>query len=338
MSKKVLQTLSYLFFLFLGVYLIYVTFGNQDLGKILVKLKEVNYYWYLPVFVVSLISFYCRSERWRLLIKLNGYESKPQSTFFSLMFGYLVNLSLPRIGEFTRCFSLGKLEKTPFTVSFAAVLVERFIDVLILFSLVALAFYIEYDHLHVFFSEQIFTPLIEWYKNKKAGNSKIWIYAIGGVGVVLYFIYQKYKDKIDSKLPIEKVDQTMNSFSDGLKSILLLRGKNLYLFIFYTIMIWTSTFLMTYFWFFSLEATSQLGIKEGLVLLVLGSMGKSVPIHGGGMGAYHYLVTKGFLIYGVSEVFGGTLSIIIHGAQMFHNIVFGLIALLYILWFGKKVD
>jgi hypothetical protein len=92
-------------------------------------------------------------------------------------------------------------------------------------------------------------------------------------------------------------------------------------------MIWVCYFFMTYFWFFVFEETSFLGWGSCMSIVSIGTIGRSVPIQGGGMGAYHFLVTHVAMIYGVSEIFGKTLATLIHAGQTVFTCAMGLVGL-----------
>jgi len=95
---------------------------------------------------------------------------------------------------------------------------------------------------------------------------------------------------------------------------------------------------MTYFWFFIFEETSALTLGACLTILSVGSIGRSVPIQGGGMGAYHFLVSQVVIIYGVSESMGKTLATLIHAGQTLFTFAMGIVAFLifFIVYWSKK--
>ena len=105
------------------------------------------------------------------------------------------------------------------------------------------------------------------------------------------------------------------------------RSVPIFLFLLYTFLIWLGYYLMTYFWFFVFKETSVLTWGACLSILTIGTIGRSVPIQGGGMGAYHFLVTSVVVIYGLSEEWGKALSTLIHAGQTFFTFAMGLVGL-----------
>ena len=94
---------------------------------------------------------------------------------------------------------------------------------------------------------------------------------------------------------------------------------------------------MTYFWFFVFKETSVLTWGACLTILSIGTIGRSVPIQGGGMGAYHFLVTNVVVLYGVGAGFGKTLATLIHAGQTFFTFAMGLIGLvIFFIQYWKK--
>jgi hypothetical protein len=74
--------------------------------------------------------------------------------------------------------------------------------------------------------------------------------------------------------------------------------------------------------FFSMESTSDLGVSAGFILLVLGGIGMATPVQGG-IGAFHYLVSAGLLLYGVAEKDGIIFAFLLHTTNSIAIMVVG---------------
>ena len=107
-------------------------------------------------------------------------------------------------------------------------------------------------------------------------------------------------------------------------------------FIFHSIVIWGSYWLMTFAALFALPATSELQLIDALFLLVVGSFGFIVPVQGG-IGAYHYIVTLGLTLYAVPREEGLTYATLTHGSQMIMLISLGLLSMMILFSAQKKV-
>lgn len=107
------------------------------------------------------------------------------------------------------------------------------------------------------------------------------------------------------------------------------------MFLVHTLLIWALYFISTYLCFFALESTQNLGVSEGLFILVAGGLGMSAPVQGG-IGAYHYIVSQALVLFGISQVDGITYATLVHSLQLALIIVVGLFSLFMIARNKKK--
>jgi hypothetical protein len=216
------------------------------------------------------------------------------------------------------------------------VIIERVVDVISLFVLLLITLVLQFNVIIEFVQINIFRPFYEGVIVKiVAGNLTVLIIALTVVfiGLFLFFYFRKYIREKSPKLIVQFVE----GLKQGLASIAELKQKKL--FILYTFLIWVGYYLMTYFWFFVFKETSVLGWGACLSIVSIGSIGRSVPIQGGGMGAYHFLVASVVMLYGVSAEFGKTLATVIHAGQAFFTLVMGIVGLIifYARYWKKKV-
>jgi uncharacterized membrane protein YbhN (UPF0104 family) len=97
-------------------------------------------------------------------------------------------------------------------------------------------------------------------------------------------------------------------------------------FIGYTIALWTCYWLSGYLIIKALPLTSTLTAADGLLLMILGSLGWIVPVPGG-FGTFHTLVAWGLMMYGISFDEGVVFATLSHETQLLIMVFFGLIAL-----------
>jgi len=325
--KQFLSTLRVLFFLGIGVLLLWLTFRNQSFGSVFDKVKEANWYWMALSVVLSILALISRAMRWKQLIQSLGYEPRLKSTFNALMFGYLANLAIPRLGEVSRCGSLGKTEKIPFDKLFGTVILERLSDVLMLLLSIIVVAFLEFDHIGGFINTTFFIPLLE--KMQSATSlifTLIGLAIIGVFGLVYLFKMQ------NAPTFIVKARKLIKGFGEGFASIAKLENK--LLFVGHTFFIWIMYWLMTYSCFFALNTTSGLDLMAGLFIMVIGGIGMTAPVQGG-IGAYHLLVSKALLIYGLSEMDGIVFATLVHITQTLLLIVLGGASMISLFFFTK---
>jgi uncharacterized protein (TIRG00374 family) len=262
--------------------------------------KSNKYYLYLMA-AVAILSHLIRAQRWRMLLIPSGNAVSLQNSFLSLMIGYLVNLVVPRGGELSRCYNLFKLEKTPVEISFGTVIIERIVDVLLLFLLVVASFFLEWSKLEKFISSLDVS-------SSSGFKIPIWfiLLALAGAAVLIgLFLLRKN----------EKLKKLIACFTEGLLSIVKLKNKGL--FIVYSLSIWGLYFLMSYCVLKAFPETDQLGFSAVVSLFAIGSIAMAVPLPGG-TGSYHTLVPLVLvMLYDLPNADAVSFTFIFHAWQTF---------------------
>ena len=288
MKKQVKNILKFLFFLSIGILLIWLAVHNktdEELNNIKLAIKQANYFWIGVSLVVTALSHIFRALRWRMLLKPLGHEPKISNTFFAVMVGYLANFALPRLGEVTRCGILTKYEKVPFTEGFGTVITERAMDLVCLIIIFFATLGLEFKRISGIANDLIFTTVAG--KFHSLMQKQLFV-IIGGIMLLLIFGVLIYLRKKIQTLITGKAKGFIIGIWDGLKSV-----KNVdkpALFIFHTVAIWTMYILQVYVCFFAFAETSNLSIIISVVIMVFGSVGIiAVP---GGTGAYQAIVIQ----------------------------------------------
>jgi glycosyltransferase 2 family protein len=313
-----LPILRSLLLLAIAAGLLFLAFRGVKISSIVHAVGQANLWWVLGSVAFSVVALISRGYRWKLLIEPLGYSPSLQKTTYSLMVGYLANLALPRLGELTRCGSLSKAESIPFSPLLGTVITERLVDLVSLFSCLLLLLVIERNRFGIEFRATILNPIIEPIARHK------WLVLLLVIGVAIALIvYRHFQSRQQaagsfwSKLLIDLVT--------GLRSITHLRRP--WLFVFHTVFIWVSYFLGVYFCFLALPYTASLGYRAAIFALVAGGFGMSAPVQGG-IGAYHLLVSKGLMLYGVSQQDGLAFATLVHSLQLLLVLLFGTASLI----------
>ena len=111
--------------------------------------------------------------------------------------------------------------------------------------------------------------------------------------------------------------------------------KRRMVFIFYSVLLWFIYFLMTWVVVYSIPETSHLTALDGLFLLVIGSLGMAAPVQGG-IGAFHWIISKGLTIYGISREKGLVYATLSHESQTLLVIILGAYSFLLVFLERKK--
>ena len=86
--------------------------------------------------------------------------------------------------------------------------------------------------------------------------------------------------------------------------------------------------------FFAMESTSSLGIGDGLFVLVLSALAIIIPVQGG-IGTYHYIISLGLTIFGLTKEEGMAYATITHSVTSITLILLGAVSLILV-FYGKK--
>lgn len=316
--KKLLNVLKYFLLFALSMFLMWYALKGIDFQLVLVQLKQANYFWIGVSLVIAALGYFSRAHRWKMQIEPTGHKVSFWAVYNAMMVGYLANLVLPRAGEVVRCSVLKRTDNIPVKVSLGTVITERVIDLVILLSLVTLTFFVEFDKLHDFF--------LNYFNDKYASfeQNSFLIYSIIGimllltlVAVILLIIYL---NRLRQNAFFMKMVAFARGILDGVFSIAKLKNKGE--FVFHTLFVWFTYYIMGYIAFFALDATNGLGMNVALAIFVIGGLGMAAPVQGG-IGIFHLMVQSTLLLYGIGKEAGMAYALIVHTSQTLLVVIMG---------------
>lgn len=332
MRKKWFSILQYLFFLGLGLFLVWWSMQQippEKWGDFKKSLQNANYWLLIPVFLILTASHFIRALRWKILMKPMGYNPRTPNVFFAVMVGYLANLAVPRLGELLKCTILAKYEKVPADKLVGTILIERAFDVISLGLVFLIALISQFDVVGEY-AGQLLRPLF------KTDQATIPFFKIGIIVFILLFIVIG-TIVIIKKLPHNKIASIFSKIIagvwEGLSSIRQLEQKGL--FIIYSIFIWGLYILGTWIGLYATAGTSNLGIAAAVSALAFGSIG--MIITPGGIGAYAYFIAKVLEKNGVGFELGFANGTLQWFAQFIIVLIVGFISLGLLPWYNKKI-
>jgi len=320
-SNKTLKSfLTIVISLAFAGFFLWLALRGFDFKVIQKSLAKANYLWVAFAAVFALLAYWFRAIRWNLLLEPMGHKISSSNALWSLSFGYLMNLTIPRSGEVARATALYGVEKVPVDKSFGTIILERVVDLICMLGFLGLTLIFKYD------------AILAFYKNSgiNINPNKILI-VIGGLAVagVLFFVF---KNKFVNVPVLGKIIGFIDGILLGLTSIFKLKEKGK--FILYTIGIWVSYYFAAYLVCFALPETSDFTFADGFFIIVVGTLGMIIPASGG-IGAFNLAMKYGFmalfLAMGKSAEFGGemglTYSFISLPLQIVVMLVMGLISI-----------
>ncbi|MEO1021496.1 MAG: lysylphosphatidylglycerol synthase transmembrane domain-containing protein [Bacteroidota bacterium] len=296
--------------------LMWFAFKEVDLQNVLNAAKGMSFGWIAPFFGLTLFAHYLRAERWRMLFAGAPVIPARFTLFTGVMFGYLSNIPVPRLGEITRPVYVARQIKESNSKLIGTIVLERVIDLaslLILMTFVGFFVISDADILNRLFGidfsdQETITSIIK--------GLVFFGFAVFLMAAAAWFTLPMLLKWSPVQSFLERVKGIAIPFVQGILSIRQL--KNWPLFVMHTLLIWVAYVIMTYipFWMFDLHTEFDLSIIDALVLTMVSAVGISIPTPGG-VGSYHLFVTKALLIlYAVPEEIGLAYATIAHAASL----------------------
>jgi len=319
--KKIKKTSFIVLPILLGVFLIWYSISKlspSDIQAIKTSFRTANYWWVALSLLFGVLSHLSRAYRWQFLLDPLGYKPKFANSVMAVLIAYLLNLFIPRSGEFARAASIKKYDKIPFDKAFGTIVAERVADAVMLLSIIGIAFFLQADLIGGYL-----------FKDKEESTilQKIIFFVI--LPLVGYLLFQ-YLKKSKNQYVIKAVS-FINGLLDGVKSILKMKKK--WQFIFHTIFIWAMYILMFYAVTFALPETTNLPFGAIIVGFVVG--GLSMALTNGGLGTYPVLVAGALALYNVPYNAALAFGWIMWTAQTIMVIVFGCLSILLMPIYNK---
>ena len=320
MNKKVKKILITSLPILFGVFLIWNFLSKlspEDKVSVINSFKTANYYWVFLSLTFGILSHLSRAYRWKFMLNPLGYNPKFPNLVMTVLISYLVNLIIPRAGDVARGTAITKYEKVPFEKAIGTIIAERIADVIMLLSIIGVAFFLQAD-------------LIKKALIKEDSDPIKTITILGTLGIlgILGFCFLK---KSKNSFAI-KIKNFVNGLLEGVKSIS--KMKNKWAFIFHTFFIWVMYVLMFYVVAFALPETTNLPFGAIIVGFVIG--GLSMALTNGGLGTYPVFVAGVLVLYGIAENPANAFGWIIWTSQTLMILIFGGLSFLFLPLYNKE--
>lgn len=304
---------------FAGFFL-WLALKGLDFKVIKASLAKANYLWVLFASVFGVLAYWFRAIRWNLMLEPMGHRISNSNSLWSISFGYLMNLTIPRSGEVARATALYGVEKVPVDKSFGTIILERVVDLICMLGFLGLTLLFKYD------------AILSFYENSGVNinpNKILIAILVLVIGTVLFFVFRK---RLAGVPFFGKIVNFIDGILEGLATIFKLKEKGK--FILYTLGIWISYYFAAYLVCFALPETSNFTIADGFFIIVVGTLGMIIPASGG-IGAFNLAMKFGFMALfismGKSAELGGemglTYSFISLPLQITIMLIMGLISI-----------
>ncbi len=306
-SKKFWGIAASFFFLWLAL-------QKVDFKQIPTILSGLRYHFVIFMCLSLTCEHLVRAWRWQLILSHRPLSLK--YSYFGLVLGYLFNNLLPaRAGEFLRAFYLKKKNIAPAGEAFGSVVIERFLDGIVIVSLIIMSML-----------QFTATPLI-----RKASFSAIVFYFVVLVAIVfMQFqrrLFERFTDRMIDLLPetpANLVRRARDSFINGLSMIS--RPAVFFKAVLLSFAGWALSLLTL--WLCLQMFNLKVGATEAVLLISVLSVGAMIPASPGMIGVYEFccvLVLNGMLKHSPEQA--ATFGLISHSIGYFYVLTAGLIIL-----------
>ncbi|MBF8456791.1 flippase-like domain-containing protein [Kaistella sp. G5-32] len=311
----------------IAMFFMWLALKGMEFKKIAGYFAKANYFWVFAGAVFGVLAYWFRAIRWNLLLEPMGYKISNSNAFWTISFGYLMNLTIPRSGELARSTALFGVEKVPVEKSFGTIILERVVDLICMGGFLGLTLIFKYKAILSFY--QYVTA--EKSKTTESTSNSKWFILLG-IAAVLLVLFFALRKKMEQFPIYQKVVNFGKGIFYGLTSIFKLKQKGK--FILLSLAIWICYYLAAYLVCFALPETSNFTIADGFFIIVVGTLGMMVPASGG-IGAFHLALKFGimalFLSMGKNPEEGGEVGLsyafISHTMQLVIMIILGIIAI-----------
>ncbi|MCQ4138530.1 lysylphosphatidylglycerol synthase transmembrane domain-containing protein [Chryseobacterium sp. EO14] len=293
-SKNPLKsTLTIVISLAFAGFFLWFALKGLDFKVIQKSLAKANYWWVLFAACFGIAAYWFRAIRWNLMLEPMGHHISNSNSLWSISFGYLMNLTIPRSGEVARATALYGVEKIPVDQSFGTIILERVVDLVCMLCFLGLT---------LIFKGDVISSVYESSGADFNPNKIFFIIGVLLLGAVLFFMFKK---RLANVSVLDKIIKFIDGILDGLTSVFKLKQKGK--FILYTLGIWVSYYFAAYLVCFALPETSDFTFDDGFLILVVGTFGMIIPASGG-IGAFNLAMKYGFMALFISMGKSGELG------------------------------
>lgn len=294
---------------------IFLAFRKVNFADMWQAFKSANYWYFLPAIVITFLSHFLRSLRWRYLLDPIKRVDIP-SLFSALIIGYMANVFMPaHLGEFIRAYILGKKRDIALSSTFATIVIERIIDIFSLLTLMVVTIFVY--------------PFPAWVT--KSG----YIMFAATFALFLFLVLLKVKTRqtlqvihffvkpLSAKFA-QKIEGLLIKFVAGV--VALKKWQDYLVVTALSIIIWSCYAGVFYFSFFAFDfnTTYHLPWTASLVLLVITTVSVVVPSSPGYVGTYHYLCQLSLAMFHVPAGPALSFATVVHGISFLPVLIAGL--------------
>ncbi len=272
---------------------LWLAFRGADPARLWSYVKGVEPAYLLLLVASGLASHFLRALRWMILLRpLSERKISLWNSFCAVIYGYAVNVVLPRGGEVARLVSISKTERLPWVGVLSTMFIDRLLDIALLVLLLG-------------FTLVVFpTPAFAGMNWLIPGGVTLSIATVVGLlllprmaAIINWIIARPAVGHRLSAAAKTRIEHLVEQFDTGCRS---LKSPIAYPAIaLLSLLIWVCYWLNFYLVIRAFSLQHQVSAIQCLIVFTIGSVGVLVPTPGS-VGSFHYLVSQGLIL--VSQV------------------------------------
>ncbi len=285
-TKAILKQLLGL--LFAAIFM-YFAFRSANLKELWRHMQHLNMLFVAGVCLSCLCSHLLRAVRWIILLEpVAGRKISFWNSFCAIMYGYVVNIPLPRGGEIVRLVTISRTEKLPLAGVLPTLFIDRILDIAMLALLLGITL--------IFLPADLRTAM-PWLVPGGIGlcaATFVGFVLLPFVGRIMRMILEQplVKSKVPDKV-FGKLGELSAQFDAGTKSLTnpiafpAIGGLSL--------AIWFCYWLNFYWIIGAFDLLNRVSLGDTLMVFTIGSAGVLVPTPGS-VGTFHLLVKQALVM------------------------------------------
>lgn len=270
MNRKLLVALV---LIVIGLIVAYRSQGWEfDWRMFFASFRDVHAGWLAASIVATFVTYWLRAIRWQVLLGPLK-EIHFQALLTATLIGFSAIYVIGRAGEVVRPVWLTQRERVPFSASAATIIVERFLDMVMLV---------------IMFAGSLL--LIKFPPNAHAAEALLlmkkvaWVLIATSIATIFaMFLFRSNIDRIVGFIPFKAVGTLLHNFAQGLS--FLAKARSFGITLVHTTILWLV--IAAQFWFMMLGMKFQFSFAAATLVMVGAAIGSiaQVPGIGGGFQA-----------------------------------------------------
>jgi len=272
---------------------LWLSLRQVEWSELSALMGTLRWSWFIPFAILALMSHFARAYRWKLLLEAEEGKAVHGLTLFTgLMYGYVANIAIPRLGEVMRSVYVTRREDVHLPKVIGTVVVERLLDVVFLLISLAIFFFLMLS------DRTVLATIVGDEGVARLEFMFSWVFWV--IVMVMsvagfYAIRHVYRILASRDYPEggwkHRLSAIAHQFASGLVSIR--RTGRPVLFWTLSFMMWGGYTFMSLvpFWAFPEVVRPDNLFEAAFVIAVVGSLGFALPSPSG-LGTYHYIVSQ----------------------------------------------